>query len=152
MKISRLLSAAGLAVAFGLLAAPGGAQPYPQGMAPQGYRSGDQGYGRPGYGGQRGRLPLFEVAQWTERETNWDGIWTFDMGAHRRTMSAVWTDRRTGRRQYARMMPVRREGQQIIITRPGLGNYVGTIQPGGEAIEGTMSWSPGRFRAHIRRQ
>ena len=141
MTLSRLLSSAGLALALAAAAAPGLAQPYPQGMAPQGFR--------PGYGEHH--LPLFEVAQWAERETNWDGIWTFDMGAHRRTMSAIWTDRRTGRRQYARFMPVRREGRQIIITRPGFGNYVGTIQPGGDAIEGTMSWSPGRFRAYVRR-
>jgi hypothetical protein len=96
-----------------------------------------------------GRLPLFSASGWNVSEDGgWNGVWTFDRG--HRTMSAVWTNRQNGQRTRAYGMFVRQEGQQIIIARPGLGNYVGTISTDGTGLEGTMSWSSGRFRAQIR--
>jgi hypothetical protein len=77
----------------------------------------------------------------------WDGIWTFDRG--HRTMSGSWVNRQTGQRVYARHMTVTQQGRQLIISRPGLGNYVGTLQNHGRAITGTMSWVSGRFSAHM---
>jgi hypothetical protein len=101
---------------------------------------------------QGGRLPLFQVAQWNETEDGgWSGVWTFDTGAGRRSMSAVWTNQQTGRHRRADHMAVSRRGQQIIISRPGLGNYVGTISPDGSSLQGTLSWSQGHFRAYAAR-
>jgi hypothetical protein len=136
MTVSRVVLAAAFGLAMISTALPSGAQPY--GAPPP------QGYYPPPH---HDRIPMFQVAQWAEIETGYTAVWTFEMGAQRRTMSGVWTDQRTGRRVFARGMAVRREGQQIIINRPGLGNYVGTIQPGGREIAGTISWTGGRFRA-----
>jgi hypothetical protein len=33
------------------------------------------------------------------------------------------------------------EGSQIVIDRPGLGRYIGTLSPDRRQIEGTMSWA-----------
>jgi hypothetical protein len=107
-----------------------------------------QNYGGGYGGGYGGQIPLMQAATWSETEDGgWNGIWTFEMGSRRRTMSAVWTNNQTGRHSRARGMMVQRRGQQIIITRPGFGNYVGTISPDGRSLEGTLSWSSGRFRA-----
>jgi hypothetical protein len=136
MNLSRVLLAAGFGLAMISTALPGGAQPYD---APP-----PQAFNRPP---QFDRLPLFHVAQWAEMETGYTAVWTFEMGAQRRSMSGVWTERATGRQIFARGMAVRRDGPRIIIYRPGLGTYVGTIQPGGREIVGTISWTGGRFRA-----
>jgi hypothetical protein len=111
-----------------------------------------QGFNQGGYGQRGGRIPLFQVAQWNESEDGgWSGVWTFEMGAQRRSMSAVWTNQQTGRHRRASGMSVRRSGQQVIISRPGLGNYVGTISGDGRSLDGTLSWAPGRFHAQIAR-
>jgi hypothetical protein len=44
-------------------------------------------------------------------------------------------------------MRVRQAGMQIIIERPELGNYVGTLEHGGQTLAGTMSWVKGHFTA-----
>ena len=103
-----------------------------------------------GYGG--GRLPLMNASQWYETEDGgWNGTWTFTGGGRPRTMSAVWTNNQTGRHRRANNMTVTRRGEQIIISRPGLGNYVGTISSDGRSLEGTLSWSSGRFSARVAR-
>jgi hypothetical protein len=133
---------AAIVAAFALIgmSAPlaGTAQPYPQGF--------NQG----GNGQRAGRIPLFQVAQWNEYEDGgWTGVWTFEMGAQRRSMSAVWTNQQTGRHRRVSGMSVSRAGQQVIISRPGLGNYVGTISRDGRSLDGTLSWAPGHFHAQI---
>ena len=95
------------------------------------------------------RLPLFEAPSWDVVEDGgWTAIWTFDNG--RNTMSGEWYNSRTGQRARAYGMFVRQDGQQIIIARPGLGNYVGTISRDGTSLSGTLSWSNAHFRARIR--
>jgi hypothetical protein len=77
----------------------------------------------------------------------WNAVWTFDNG--RRSMTGVWINRTNGQSVTVQRMRVRQNGQQIVITRPGLGNYVGTIGNGGTSLSGTLSWSSGRFRASV---
>ena len=130
-----------LLVAVVALAMPAYAQPYggPAGFAPPGPP-------QPGYG-----PPMMRAPNWVSVETSggqtWDGIWTFDRD--HRAMSGSWVNRQTGARVYARHMFVRQAGRQLLITRPGLGNYVGTLEHGGRSIRGTMSWVSGRFIAHM---
>ena len=94
---------------------------------------------------------MMSAPNWRTVETSggqtWDGIWTFDRS--RRAMSGAWVNRQTGARVFARHMQVTQRGRQLIIARPGLGNYVGTLHDGGRAISGTMSWVSGRFTAHM---
>jgi hypothetical protein len=96
-----------------------------------------------------GRLPLFAANSWNVSEDGgWNAVWTFDRG--HRTMSGVWTNTQTGQRARSYGMFVRQEGQQIVVARPGLGNYVGTISSDGTSMSGTLSWSSGHFGAQIR--
>jgi len=105
----------------------------------------------PGFGPPpRHGPPLMRAPSWITVERagqTWDGIWTFDRG--HRSMSGSWVNRQTGQRVYARRMFVRQEGRQIVIARPGLGNYVGTLSGDGRSISGTMSWVAGRFTARM---
>lgn len=94
--------------------------------------------------------PMMYAPGWVTVEhagDTWDGVWTFDPSHH--SMSGRWTDRQTGARVFARHMRVQVQGQQIVITRRGAGNYVGTIAPDGRSIHGTMSWVAGSFTAHM---
>jgi hypothetical protein len=94
---------------------------------------------------------MMSAASWTTVENaggqTWDGYWVFD-NTHR-TMNGSWVDRQTGQRVYANNMTVRQAGQQLIITRQDLGNYVGTLASDGRSITGTMSWSTGNFTARM---
>jgi hypothetical protein len=144
LAFSPRLAAAVATLVIVLSGAPAlNAQPYggPAGFAPPGPPP-----PRPGYG-----PPMMRAPNWVTVETSggqtWDGIWTFDRG--HRTMSGSWVNRQTGARVYARRMFVRQEGRQLIITRPPLGNYVGTLSNGGRSISGTMSWVSGRFTARM---
>lgn len=110
----------------------------------------DNGNGPQGYG----NTPLMAARSWHEVERagdTWDGLWTFDDSRHR-TISATWVDRETGARVSAPRMIVRQRGQQIVITRPGTGDYVGTLSSDGTTLRGTMSWIQGNFTARIPRQ
>lgn len=98
--------------------------------------------------------PLMNARSWHEVERagdTWDGLWTFDDSRHR-TISATWVDRQTGARVSAPRMIVRQRGNQIVITRPGTGDYVGTLSPDGNELRGTMSWVQGSFTARVPRQ
>jgi hypothetical protein len=100
-------------------------------------------------GNNRQNPPLMSARSWHETERagdTWDGFWTFDDNNHR-TISALWVDRQTGQRVSAPRMTVRQRGNQITITRPGTGEYVGTLSPDGTTLRGTMSWSQGSFTA-----
>ena len=129
-----------------------------------------QGYGndRPGYNdrqdndhqdNQNGRrdvmtAPLMQARSWHEVERagdTWDGLWTFDDRSHR-TISATWVDRQTGQRVSAPRMIVRQRGGQIGISRPGTGDYVGTLSADGTTLRGTMSWIQGSFTARVPQQ
>jgi len=94
---------------------------------------------------------MMSAPSWVTVETSggqtWDGVWTFDPG--HRTMSGQWVNRQTGARVRARRMNVTQQGRQLIISRPRLGNYVGTLHSGGRSISGTMSWVSGNFTAHM---
>jgi hypothetical protein len=136
MNYSRILIAAGFAVAISSAAVPSIAAPVSRIAAPivvaQGY----------------GRVPLMRAHAWSVQEDGgWNSTWTF-VGPN--TMQGRWHNEQTGERRRANNMMVSRRGQQIIVSRPGLGNYVGTISPDGQSMEGTLSWSSGRFSAHIK--
>ncbi len=104
------------------------------------------GGGRPGYGGG---VPLLDAQSWSVSEDGgWNAVWSFNRD--RRGMTGDWSNPSTGEQLRVRNLSVRRDGQQIIINRPGLGNYVGTLSNDGRSIAGTMSWSNARFRASIR--
>jgi hypothetical protein len=116
----------------------------------QGYRNDDRGYTTE----RQGNSPLMSARSWHEVERagdTWDGLWTFDDSAHR-TISATWVDRQTGQRVSAPRMMVRRRGPQVVITRPGTGDYVGTLSDDGRTLRGTMSWVQGSFTARIPQQ
>jgi hypothetical protein len=136
---TRLAALAVMLVAAFALATGANAQPYggPAGFAPP---------GPPRHG-----PPMMSAPNWVTVETSggqtWDGIWTFDR--NHRAMSGSWVNRSTRARVYARHMTVTQQGRQLIIARPGLGNYVGTLQNHGQAITGTMSWVSGHFTAHM---
>ena len=136
MILRRTAIAAGFAALLGLAA--------PHSADAQNYGG---GYGGGGYG----NLPLMRARSWSEQEDGgWSGVWTFDQGSRHRTISAFWTNDETGRHRRAQRMQVSVRGQQIVISRPGLGNYVGTISPDGRSLEGTLSWSPsGHFHATV---
>jgi hypothetical protein len=104
----------------------------------------------PAFAQGHGRMPLFSVAQWVEVEDGYNAVWTFEPGSNRQLMDGVWVNNSTGRRTTARRMRVSIQGQQVVIARGHLGNYVGTIAPAGDEISGTMSWSSSRFTAHIK--
>jgi hypothetical protein len=139
---TRFAAVAAIIVAVVAFATAAYAQPNggPAGFAPPGPPP------RPGSG-----PPMMAAPNWVTVESSggqtWDGIWTFDRG--HRTMSGSWVNRQTGQRVYARHMNVTQQGRQLIISRPGVGNYVGTLQNHGRAITGTMSWVSGRFSAHM---
>jgi hypothetical protein len=99
----------------------------------------------------RNSPPMMGAPNWVTVETSggqtWDGIWTFDRD--HRAMSGRWVNRQTGARVVARHMSVTQQGRQLIIARPGLGNYVGTLRNHGQSISGTMSWVSGNFTAHM---
>jgi hypothetical protein len=134
MQMLRTRLSAVAAIAVAVLAFAGVADAQPAGFAPPGPRM----------------IPMMRAATWTTVETSggqtWDGIWTFENPAHT-TMSGQWVNRQTGARVRTRHMTVTRQGRQLIIARGRLGNYVGTIAPGGRSISGTMSWVAGRFTA-----
>jgi hypothetical protein len=46
-------------------------------------------------------------------------------------------------------MVVRQRGNQIVISRPGTGDYVGTLSADGMTLRGTMSWIQGSFTARV---
>jgi hypothetical protein len=95
------------------------------------------------------QTPLMNVSGFTTVENagqTWDGTWTFTDPSHR-TMSGAWVNRQTGQRVYAQQMSVHQEGDRLIISRPGVGNYVGMLSPDGRSINGTMSWVAGNFVA-----
>ena len=137
---TRLAAIAALFVALIALGSVANAQPYGDGPA---------GFAPPGP--PRHGPPMMNAPNWVTIESSggqtWDGIWTFDRS--HRAMSGAWVNRTTGARVYARHMLVTQQGRQLIIARPGLGNYVGTLQNHGTAITGTMSWVAGRFSAHM---
>jgi Spy/CpxP family protein refolding chaperone len=94
--------------------------------------------------------PIMQATTWATVETSghqtWDGTWTFLDQSHT-VMSGSWVNRTTHARVYAKHMRVRQAGMQIIIERPELGNYVGTLEHGGHTLAGTMSWVKGHFTA-----
>jgi hypothetical protein len=138
---NRIAAIAAICAAVIALATGANAQPY----------GGPAGFAPPGPPAQRPGPPMMGAPNWVTVETSggqtWDGIWTFNRS--HRTMSGAWVNRQTGARVSARRMAVTQQGRQLIISRPGLGNYVGTLQNGGRAISGTMSWVTGRFTAHM---
>jgi hypothetical protein len=97
-----------------------------------------------------GPPPIMEASSWTTVETSghqtWDGTWSFLDQSHT-VMSGNWVNRQTHAHVSAHRMHVRQDGMQIIIERPGLGNYVGTLEHGGHTLAGTMSWVKGHFTA-----
>jgi hypothetical protein len=143
MKYIRLVTAAALTLLATSLVVPAVA-------GAQGYGNGDResAVDRPA------DSPLMSARSWHEVERagdTWDGLWTFDDNRHR-TISAMWVDRATGQRVSAPRMLVRQRGQQIIISRPGTGDYVGTLSGDGRTLRGTMSWVQGSFTARIPQQ
>jgi hypothetical protein len=137
---TRFAAVAAMFVAVVALGMPASAQP-----------GGPAGYAPPGPHGPRNGPPMMGAPNWVTVETSggqtWDGIWTFDPS--HRAMSGQWVNRQTGARVRARRMNVTQQGRQLIISRPGLGNYVGTLHSGGRSISGTMSWVSGNFTAHM---
>jgi hypothetical protein len=122
----------------------------PQIASAQGYGGHGMGYGNGAGHPCSMRMPLFRTQSWNESEDGgWNGVWTFN-GGDRTSMSAVWTNNQTGRHRRAGNMLVTCRGQQVIINRPRLGNYVGTISPDGRSASGTLSWSPGNFSVSAR--
>jgi hypothetical protein len=94
--------------------------------------------------------PIMGAPSWRTVERagqTWDGTWTFTDRDHR-TMEGSWVNRVTGQHVYAHRMFVRMNGNQVTVTRPGTGEYVGTLSPDGQSIRGSMSWISGRFTAH----
>jgi hypothetical protein len=105
-----------------------------------------QNYGQPQHSSGP---PIMSAPSWTTVERagqTWDGTWTFTDRQHR-TMSGYWVNRATGQRVYAQHMFVRMNGNQITVSRPGTGEYVGTLSPDGRSIRGSMSWISGHFTA-----
>ena len=95
--------------------------------------------------------PIMSAPVWSTVENagqTWDGTWTFTDASHR-SLSGSWTNRQTGERVYAQRMYLRLEGQQIIITRPGTGDYIGTLSRDGRSISGMMTWIAGNFTARM---
>lgn len=115
----------------------------------QPYGGGPAGYAPPGP--PRHGPPMMSAPNWITVESSggqtWDGIWTFNRS--HTALSGSWVNRTTGQRVASRHMVVTQQGRQLIIARPGLGNYVGTLHDGGKSITGTMSWVSGNFTAHM---
>jgi hypothetical protein len=146
MKLSRSATAVALGLMTAALIAPTfvGAQDRDRD------RDGDRGRdGNAAYSS-----PLMRARTWHEVERagdTWDGLWTFDDNRHR-TITATWVDRQTGARVSAPRMIVRERDGQIVISRPGTGDYVGRLSADGTELRGTMSWIQGSFTARVPRQ
>lgn len=79
------------------------------------------------------------MAEWTllDDGVSLDGSWRHEPGGD------------TGvNRRFARI--VRIDGPQIVIDRPGLGQYTGTVSADRRVITGTVSWAPATWRATLR--
>jgi hypothetical protein len=151
MKFVRFVIPAALTLLATSVVAPNMAVAQGYGNAPRDSRDGrNNGNDLQG----NGNAPIMAARTWHTVERagdTWDGLWTFNDSRHR-TISAAWVDRETGARISAPRMIVRQRGQQIVITRPGTGDYVGTLSADGTSLRGTMSWVQGNFTARIPRQ
>lgn len=92
--------------------------------------------------------------QWTVVEiaggSRWDAVWTLRSDA--RSFDATWRKTPGGEQgkltNFARIRSISRD--QIVIERPGLGVYTGTISPARDTVTGKMSWASGTWRVTIR--
>jgi hypothetical protein len=154
MKFVRFVIPAALTLLATSVVAPNMAVAQGYGNAPRDSRDSRDGRDNGNDLQGNGNAPIMAARTWHTVERagdTWDGLWTFDDRRHR-TISATWVDRETGARISAPRMIVRQRGQQIVITRPGTGDYVGTLSADGTSLRGTMSWVQGNFTARIPRQ
>ncbi len=91
---------------------------------------------------------------WTVVEVSggsrWDAVWT--LRADARSFDATWKRSPGGEQgkltNFARIRSI--SGNQIVIDRPGLGVYTGTISAARDTVTGKMSWASGTWRVTVR--
>lgn len=105
--------------------------------------AGKSGVSAPKLTGQR-----WDVIESAGQE-RWDSEWT--VRADGKSFDAVWVHTPGNDRgrlsNFARIASI--SGNQIVVERPGLGRYTGTISPDRRTVRGRMSWSSGTWQATL---